>query len=149
MFLTVVLACVVLLIIALVFGGIIRNVRTSYLSRIRSLRRDALVLDHELKDMKADVLIRQTRVSNLEKEVEALEMVRARERAEAAAKADRPPSRTVVEALQYMGKISSEDVLRARTYLENTKSESTVEEALIILGLVSAEDVTVAAQEVM
>ncbi|BBD08853.1 hypothetical protein [Desulfovibrio ferrophilus] len=147
MILTAVLACVVLLIFALVFGGIVRNVRTNYLRVIRSLRHQSFDLENGIKDLKADMLIREVRVSNLEKEIESLELAKERERAAAAA--GDVPSRTIVEALQYMGKITAEDVLRARTYLENTKSGSTVEEALMILGLVRPEDMDSAAQEAM
>jgi len=149
MLLSAVLVCVVLLMFALVFGGIIRNVRAAYLQRIRALRRDAIVLENEVKDMRADLIIRQARITNLEKDVEALEMARERERAAALAAADKAPSRTVVEALQYMGKVTSEDVLRARTYLESTKSNSSVEEALLILGIVTPEDVSMASKEAM
>lgn len=149
MILTTVLACVVLLIFALVFGGIIRNVRSNYMRKIWSLRRERFNLENDVKDFKAEMLIRETRVSNLAKEIERLELAKEREREAAAAAAGDAPSRTIAEALQYMGKISAEDVLRARTYLENTKSGSTLEEALMILGLVTPEDMQSAAEEVM
>ncbi|MBU1003525.1 MAG: hypothetical protein KKE73_13510 [Proteobacteria bacterium] len=138
-----------LLIIAIVFGGIVRNVRANYLSKIRSLRRQAFDLDNEVKDFKADVLIREAKISNLVKQIQDLELIREQERAVAAAAAENAPRRTLVQALQCMGRVTAEDVLRARTYLENAKSGSTVEEALLILGIVTSEDMQDASREVM
>ena len=140
-----VVICVVLLVGACAYGVILRNVRNQYMTRIRGLRRDKLDVEMRVKDLKKDILLREARVATLTKEVEALEEKKRRELEEAANAA--PPTRSIVDVLQANGVISAEDVLKARTYLQASKSESTEEQALVILGIVTVEQIKSAQAE--
>lgn len=140
-----IIVCGLLLLGACVFGIVLRSVRAKYLAKIRGLRRERLDLDVEIKDLNKDIALRELRVKGLVKEVEALEEAKRKEM-EAAADII-PPTRSVVDVLQNNGVISAEDVLKARTFLESSKSESTEEEALMILGIVTAEQMQAAKAE--
>lgn len=140
-----VVICVVLLAGACAYGIILRNVRNQYMARIRGLRRDKLDVEMKVKDLRKDILLREARVATLAKEVEGLEEERRRKLEEAANAA--PPTRSVVDVLQTNGVISAEDVLKARTFLQTSKSESTEEQALVILGIVTVDQIESARAE--
>lgn len=142
---TVVVVCAVLLLGALGFALYVRGVRSKYIARILVLRRERMQLEAEVEGLTRDTVLRQARVDTLAKELEELEEVRRRER-EAALLAD-APKRTVIGVLQANGRITAEDVLRAKTYIESTKAGCTEEEALIILGILTDVDVREAAGE--
>lgn len=139
-------ACIALFLFAMIFAGYVRTVRNKYIGKIRKLRRERMELTNEVQDIRAEMKLRRGRVANLERELEG---IRARKAAEQAAAMDtKAPARTVVDALKYMGKVTDADLEKAKSYLEKTKSESTIEQALVILELVSAADVSAAAAEV-
>lgn len=142
----VVVACIGLLLFAIIFAGYVRSVRNRYIAQIRSLRRERMELTNEVQDIRAELQLRRGRVSNLEKEIERIKQQKAEEKA--AAMDAKTPARTVVDALKYMGKVTDADLEKAQTYLERSKSDSTIEQALVILELVSAEDLKLAAMEI-
>ncbi|WP_461208405.1 hypothetical protein [Desulfocurvus sp. DL9XJH121] len=112
---------------------------------IVDLRARARGLEKDLDELRRDAVLRQSRVKALAVEVEELERVRREER-EAALAAD-SPRRTVMDVLQASGRISAEDVLRARTFMSGGGGAQSEEQALIILGVITEEDVAVASRE--
>lgn len=135
----------VLLVLAAVFGGVVRAKRESYIRKIRGLQRERIALDGRLQDLRAETTLRRTRVETMRRELEALELKRQEEREERAAV--HTPRRTAVDILKDMGALSDADVERARSYLEKTNSEQSLEEALVVLGIVSPENMNGAVRD--
>lgn len=142
---TIAIACAVFLVIAIAFSAFVRSKREQYIRQIMQLRRRRLDAEMALQDGKAELTLRRTRVENLRKELESLQLKREREREERGRV--ETPGRTALEILQDMGRLDPADIQRARDYLEKTQSEGSVEEALVILGIVAPEDMNGAVRD--
>lgn len=135
----------VLLFSAVLFAIYVRSVRQRYMREIMAMRNSNADLEVQVKDLKAQALLRKGRVESLEKSIEQLRKQCDELRGESSL--GDTPLRSPAQILLGMGKITDDDMVQAQEYVDGPGRGMPLEKALVALGLATAEDMELAARD--